>query len=268
MAKRLRREKDDFVTFRDEHDIDFLSDFLARAKSGGVLVERIESSLQKYNRLKRANIADIHELRAALREYLSHRAEARGDDPVKVAERELIGKDLPGFFPTPRAVINRMLELADVAPQHRVLEPSCGKGDILDAIKAELPVASLHAIELNRTLSDILSAKGHEADFCDFLEHQGPYDRIVMNPPFENGADIAHVRHAFSLLGPGGRLVSVMSEGPFFRVDTKSVTFRDWLEEVGADVERLPDDAFMGAEAFRETSVRTRLVTIKKEANA
>jgi hypothetical protein len=76
-----------------------------------------------------------------------------------------------------------------------------------------------------------------------------------------------HVRHAFSLLKPGGRLVSVVSEGPFFRVDNKSVAFRDWLEEVGGDVERLPDDAFSTAEAFRVTGVRTRLVTIRNEVS-
>jgi type I restriction-modification system DNA methylase subunit len=224
----------------------------------------VESSLEKYNRLHRANISDIHELRAALREYLSHRAEARGDDPVKVAERELIGKKLPGFFPTPRTVIDKMLEIAAIEPEHRVLEPSCGKGDIVDAIKTRHADASLHAIEMNRTLSDILSAKGHEVEFGDFLEHHGQYDRIVMNPPFEDGADMVHLRHAFEQLRPGGRLVSVVSEGPFFRVDNRSVAFRDWLVDIAAEVERLPDDAFKGADAFRETGIRTRLITATK----
>jgi 16S rRNA G1207 methylase RsmC len=158
-----------------------------------------------------------------------------------------------------------MLALAEIASSHKILEPSCGKGDILDAIKAEHPDASLHAMELNRTLADVLSAKGHEVEFADFLDHQGAYDRIVMNPPFENGADIAHIQHAFSLLSPGGRLVSVMSEGPFFRSDGKSAAFRDWLEEVGAMTEKLPEDAFTGTEAFRETGVRTRIITIIKE---
>jgi 16S rRNA G1207 methylase RsmC len=59
----------------------------------------------------------------------------------------------------------------------------------------------------------------------------GAYDRIVMNPPFENGQDIAHVEHAYELLSPGGRLVTVMSEGPFFRQDKNAASFRNWLEE-------------------------------------
>jgi hypothetical protein len=149
MAKRLARENEDYVTFEHEHDIETLEDFLGRAKAAGTSVERIEESLERYKRLRRANICDIHELRAALREYLEHRAEARGDDPVKVAERELIGKKLPGFFPTPLTVIERMLELAEIEPKHSVLEPSCGKGDILDAIKSRYPDVTLQAIEQN-----------------------------------------------------------------------------------------------------------------------
>ena len=217
MLKRLAREKEEYVTFHAEHDIKALSDFLDRAKTAGLDVGQAAASMENYKRLQRANIADAHELRATLREYLTHRAAARGDDPVKVAERELIGKDLPGFFPTPRPVIDRMLELDRVESHHNVLEPSCGKGDILDALKEVYPGVELHAIERNYTLSDVLSAKGHAVQFCDFLEHQGSYDRIIMNPPFENGQDIEHVQHAYSLLAPGGRLVSVVCEGPFFR---------------------------------------------------
>lgn len=265
MSKRLAREKDDYITFRQDHDIAALEDFLARAKSVGIGAERIDLSLESYRRLQRANITDIHELRSALREFLNHRAEARGDDPVKIAERDLIGKELPGFFPTPPAVIRRILELADIQSNHSVLEPSCGKGDLIDALKNQHPSATLHAIELNLTLSDVLSAKRHDVEFGDFLEHNRDYDRIVMNPPFENGADIQHIQHAYSLLKPGGRVVSVVCEGPFFRTDAKSVSFRKWLDDQDAKVERLPDDAFQGAEVFRETSVRTRLVTIEKE---
>ena len=109
-----------------------------------------------------------------------------------------------------------------------------------------------------------MTAKGHEVEFADFLSHQGSYNRILMNPPFEKGQDIEHVRHAYSLLAAGGRLVSVMSEGPFFREDSKAQGFRAWLSEVDATTEQLPEDAFQGADAFRETGVRTRLVVIDK----
>lgn len=263
MRKRLSREQDDFVTLREGHDIESLVEFLVRAKVAGLDVERIETTLEKFNRLKRANIHDVHELRAALREYLHHRAETRGDDPVKVAERELIGKDLSGFFPTPRPVIDRMLELAQIQPEHRVLEPSCGKGDILDAVKAEYPDIVMHAVEQNRTLADVLAAKGHEVEFGNFFEHGGEYDRVVMNPPFCS-EETAHVQHAFSLLAPGGRVVSVMSEGPFFRADRLSSLFREWFEAMDGQSEPLPENAFSSRESFRRTGVRTRLIIMDK----
>ena len=60
--------------------------------------------------------------------------------------------------------------------------------------------------------------------------------------------------------------MSICSEGPFFRSDRKSEGFRSWLDAVGGESEQLPDDAFKGQEAFRETGCRTRLVLIQKEA--
>ena len=107
-------------------------------------------------------------------------------------------------------------------------------------------------------------AKGHSVERGDFLEHQGDYNRIIMNPPFDKGADIEHVRHAFSLLAPDGKLVAIMSEGPFFRNDTQATEFRNWLDEVAGISEQLPEDAFNNTEAFRKTGVRTRIVTITK----
>ncbi len=64
------------------------------------------------------------------------------------------------------------------------------------------------------------------------------------------------------MLKPGGRLVAIMSEGPFFRWADQG--FRDWLDEVGGESEQLPPDAFKAS----GTGVNSRLVTISKaEAN-
>ena len=148
---------------------------------------------------------------------------------------------------------------------HRVLEPSAGKGDILDMLRTHHPDATVTAIDINGTLFDILEAKEHQVEREDFLEHHGECDRVVMNPPFENSSDIDHIRRAFDQLAPGGRVVSVMSEGPFFRQDRKASEFREWLDGLGGESEQLPDDAFRGVEAFRETGVRTRVVWVDKE---
>jgi hypothetical protein len=265
LAKILKSTKSgEIFEFKRPHEIELYQEFVDRAKSAGIEVRWLESSLEDWKRLRAANIHTIEELRAAIRELAGHQAERLADNPITKAEDSLRGKRLPGFFPTPRPVINRMLELVQLKGSERVLEPSCGKGDILDAITEQFPEADVTGIEINRSLQEILEAKGYEIEFEDFLDHQGQYDCVVMNPPFEDGQEIKHVRHAFSLLAPGGRLVSVMSEGPFFRSDANSIAFRAWLDEVGAETESLPQNAFRGSEAFRETGVSTRLVSIRK----
>jgi hypothetical protein len=256
----------DFVEFVNDYQIELLEDFLARAKAAGSRIWWFDHCLNSYKRLRSAHIDDNHELRTALRELVPHLAHAAGDDPVTRAEDEHRGKDLPGFFPTPRPIIEQMLASAAIEPTHRVLEPSCGKGDILDAIRRGYPDIDLTAVERNLTLQGVLAAKGYEdiVEYSDFLVHHGEYDRVLMNPPFEVGADMLHIRHAYNLLAAGGRLVAIASEHGFFANDFKSVGFRRWLEETAAVVEPLPNDAFNGVDAFRQTGVKTRLVIIDK----
>jgi len=265
LLKKADPEKDS-VAFRNSAAVELLADFLRRAKAAGYKCYWFDCCLEKYNRLRAANIHNVFELRTAMRELLPYVAHPEGDDPVVKAEQELSGKKLPGFFPTPKPVIYEMLELADIQGTDRVLEPSSGKGDILTAICQAHPDIDLKGIEYNRTLRDVLVAKGYDqiVEFGDFLEHEGTYEKILQNPPFEKSAEIDHVRHAYDLLSEGGRLVSVMSKGPFFRSDSKSREFRQWLDGLEHDVIELPEDAFRGVDAFRQTGVQTCLVTINK----
>lgn len=196
-------------------------------------------------------------------------ADAERDRIAKIRDMEerIRFDPIPGFFPTPRPVIEEMLSRAGICDDHSVLEPSAGKGDIAEAIREAVPGCRLYVVELQPTLQGVLKAKGFHVVGSDFLEPLGldsPVDRIVMNPPFENGQDIDHVCRAFGFLAPKGRLVSVMSQGPFFRSNSKAIAFRNWFAEVGGEREGLPGDAFKGAAVFRQTGVNCCLVTINK----
>ena len=90
------------------------------------------------------------------------------------------------------------------------------------------------------------------------------YDRIIMNPPFSNRRDAEHVRHAYSLLKPGGRIVAIMGEGVFFGQDKKAQDFREWLESVGGTSEKLPEGSFMDPSLPVNTGVNARMVVIDK----
>jgi predicted RNA methylase/ribosomal protein S18 acetylase RimI-like enzyme len=221
------------------------------------------SEIRDYDRIRSLGIDSADKLKAVLRDYVAVRSDKPKADPVALAERDLIGRKLPGFFPTPQTLAERMAQMAEIKPGMQVLEPSAGTGRLADAAKKL--GAQVDAVEMQSSLRDILMKKGHNVVEHDFtsMKAEPKYDRIVMNPPFEKGQDIAHVRQAYDMLKPGGKMVAVMGEGAFFRGDTKASEFRNWLETVGTS-EKLPEGTFKES----NTGVNTRLVTITKPAEA
>jgi hypothetical protein len=73
---------------------------------------------------------------------------------------------------------------------------------------------------------------------------------------------VDHVLHAWKSLKPGGRLVSIMSQHPFFAEDAKSKDFRTWFDDVGGFDEELPDGTF--SYEVTSTSVSARLVVVTR----
>ena len=118
----------------------------------------------------------------------------------------------------------------------------------------------------------LVSEDGRERGKFNFSELTGierrgvgsGYDRILMNPPFSDRRDAAHVLHAYSLLKPGGRLVAIMGEGVFFGQDKKATAFREWMESLGASDEKLPSGTFMDPSLPVNTGVSARMVVIEK----
>lgn len=165
----------------------------------------------------------------------------------------------PQLFPTPRPIAERMAELAEVAPGMRVLEPSAGTGSLLGALGGRVfPGGEFVAVEINRALADRLRTEFpltsvHAADFTELGTDQlGTFDRIVMNPPFADGADIAHILHARKFLRPGGRIVALCANGP--RQQAKLAPFAvEW--------ENLP----LGSFAEQGTSVNVALLIVDYE---
>lgn len=250
---------------RDENNIRLYESVLAKARKQQVL--RSNNKGEQALRIRALGIRGKEQLEKIkeILEGLQHGYTA--PDPkakkIKDLETKLIGQKIPDFFPTPKRVIQDMISRADIQPGMKVLEPSAGKGDIADALKEA--GAEVDTIEPVYSLSDILKEKGHNVlDTQDFLEHKEQYDRIVMNPPFGRGADMKHVRHAYDLLKPGGKLVAIMGEGGFFRSDNQSKEFREWLDSVNSDVEKLPEGSFRGVDSFVQTGANTRMVTITK----
>lgn len=143
------------------------------------------------------------------------------------------------LFPTPPEIARRMVELGDVHDGDTVLEPSAGTGRILD----QLPVwARATAVEILPALQQHLFAAYPRVTLKtgDFLARTladlgGPFDRVIMNPPFQRGADVKHILHARDMLAPGGLLVALCYDG---------VTQRKRLQPLAASWEPLPARSF------------------------
>jgi len=254
-------------TLRDEKEIEIYQGILLKARKQKKLQSNNKGDAALRIRALGIKAEQLDDIKKTL-ESLQHGYTA--PDPkvkkIKDLETKLIGQKIPDFFPTPKRIIEDMISRADIQSGMKVLEPSAGKGDIADALKEA--GAEVDTIEPVYSLSDILKEKGHNVlDTQDFLDYQGQYDRIVMNPPFGKGADMKHVRHAYDLLKPGGKLVAIMGEGGFFRSDNQSKEFREWLDSVNSDVEKLPEGSFRGVDSFVQTGANTRMVTITKPNN-
>lgn len=217
-------------------------------------------------RLQAMGIENTPMLRAALRELISLKEDAPQADKVKQLERNLAGKKGIGvdYFPTPKSVAADMVSRADIQPGMDVLEPSAGNGNIADAIRDA--GIDPDVVEMSGQLREILEAKGYPVVGHDFTElgADKKYDRIIMNPPFGGGADIDHVRHAFDMLKPGGRIVAIMGEGAFSRSDKKATEFRSWLDELGGASEQLPQGTFLDSSLPSTTGANARLVEISR----
>jgi predicted RNA methylase len=181
-------------------------------------------------------------------------------------------QELGAFF-TPAALADKLVKLADVQVDHTVLEPSAGRGAIVDALVRVTNARYLEcvAIELDPANYKALLDSGSDYIFKgDFLllstapavcskrgvctwnlppETPASFDRIVMNPPFRRGADIEHVLHAWKFLKPGGRLVSVMSEHVHFGSDKRSAEFRAFAAKYSV---KLPYDSTLQPLLTRE----------------
>lgn len=226
---------------------------------------RLELTWEKRKRLESMGITSESLLRSALREYVQLQGQHKEIDTVTRLMRGLAGNRNIGidFFPTPYATAMDLVDCADLREGMTVLEPEAGYGGIADLIRDA--GFEPDVIEISSTLREILEAKGYSVVAHDFLEFkENSYDRIIMNPPFSNGADILHVYHAYSLLKPEGRLVAIVGEGAFSRNDQQATAFRDWLAEIGAEDEKLPPGTFLDRSLPVTTGANARRIVIDK----
>ncbi|MFG1371510.1 DUF4942 domain-containing protein [Xanthobacter oligotrophicus] len=139
-------------------------------------------------------------------EVLPDAAEER---PAAPRASTAVAKDLQ-YYPTPAKVVERVLGDLYIKPGDRVLEPSCGCGRFLDALRAR--GARVLGIEVDPSRAAGCRTRGHNVLTANFLETEptGDFDHVVMNPPFYGRHYAKHVEHALRFLKAGGRLTAIL----------------------------------------------------------
>ena len=161
------------------------------------------------------------------------------------------------LFQTPAELAARVVAL--LPGKGRLLEPSAGLGRLFKAFRdvdADSPVVLVEvaaecAGELYRATEGDANATLVQGDFFEQSpERLGTFERIVMNPPFERGADIRHIFRAREFLAPGGTLVAICAGGPKQRAKLQPIA-EQWID--------LPAGSFRS----EGTNVNAAIVVIK-----
>lgn len=193
--------------------------------------------------------------------------------------------DAVDLYPTPPALIKRMLDGIDLTTVGAILEPSAGTGNLVTAVKTLLdarrgrsyddswrgnrkqPVETtshgydIDCVEIDPQLQAILRGAGWRVVHDDFLTYSTHkrYGLILMNPPFSSGAK--HLLKALEMQERGGgKIVCVLNAETLrnaFTNERRDLVRR--LRDLEASVEYIRD-TFTGAE--RRTDVEVALVKV------
>ena len=210
------------------------------------------------------------------------------------------------LYPTPVAVIEKMLEpykgkyhrggingyMHDgyKLQGKRILEPSAGKGDILDYITGRTVLRiekdyyrpgydyehtsadsttskNCYCLELDINLQTILEEKGYNFLGNDFLsftnQQQYWFDLILMNPPFDTGAK--HLLHAWDILKTGDIVCLLNAETINNPHSAERTLLANIIKDHNGNVEIL-GPVFSDAE--NPTDVNVALVRLSKETKS
>jgi len=177
------------------------------------------------------------------------------------------------FYPTPQNIIDKMLCDLDFTMIKSILEPSAGKGDIVEALKKkeenhnkyygkQYYQFDIDCIEADQNLQHILKGKNLRVVYNDFLTYNTmkEYSLIIMNPPFSNGCK--HLLKALEMQKRnGGAVVCLLNAETLKNPCTNDrQDLQRKLAEYNAKIEFIPD-AFLDAE--RKTAVEIALVKVQ-----
>jgi predicted RNA methylase len=157
----------------------------------------------------------LRQVNKALAEYYGEVLPDCPEAAPKRAKSTEVAKDLQ-FYRTPAAVADQLVKQACPREGFRVLEPSCGDGAILDALRRFAIEGrvdfSAQGVEVHPGRAEEARAKRHHVQIANFLQvaPSPVFDLVLMNPPFYGKHYQQHVEHGRKFLKPNGRLLAIL----------------------------------------------------------
>jgi len=177
---------------------------------------------------------------------------------------EILDARAAELFETPAVLADEMAAFIDPQPSDMILEPSAGRGRLVNAILRRCPDVDFICVEPFPASADLLESEGHRVIRADFLslgaELEGAISHCILNPPFSKRADVAHISRAIELLPVGGRLAAIASAGVKYRDDKLAREFRAEVERHGGTITDNPPNSF----AASGTGVNTIMLRMVK----
>ncbi|MEK2631148.1 class I SAM-dependent methyltransferase [Pseudomonas aeruginosa] len=181
---------------------------------------------------------------------------------ARLGEGENYARSLQ-FYPTPPEAAALVTDHLQVGRGLRFLEPSAGRGALIEAILRTPGLVSpaIDACEIDPFNRELLCSKGVHLVGDDFLQYRSArdrkYDAVVLNPPFRGETYMRHIEHAYEHLKPGGQMLFY---APSAWLDaergSRAAAFADFVTSRAGVIEDL------GRNAFAESGVRIGTVFV------
>lgn len=138
------------------------------------------------------------------------------------------------FYPTPNSVLDLMM--LDLKGEI-VLEPSAGKGNIIDYAK-ENGAKDVLFCEINNGLATICKTKARflKSNFLEVSSEEISHiTMIVMNPPFSEA--VKHLQHAWDIAPQGCQIVSLFNSNTLWEMRYSRSELKQIIENNGIKIE-------------------------------
>lgn len=132
-------------------------------------------------------------------------------------------KSLGQYFTKHELLKNKVVEFMQMSMPGKILEPSVGRGDLVDAICKAREAVEFDLYEIDATIKPLEAIRNFHINYCDFLtaDITSKYSTIVGNPPYvkttRGNLYVDFIEKCFHLLQDNGEMIFIVPSD-FFKL--------------------------------------------------